>query len=287
MNIASELFATHPNSFGNTNLAESSAVASSRAIPPNAPPTPIRTGIERQIFRIPEPRQEGEDHDDHQVLHQKDADRDPAVECVQLALLVQELHDHHRAAERQRGGQEDRLHGVEAERDRESEATGRREQNLPQPGENRDPPDIPDLGEAQLETHQKEEQRDPHLGDDLDHMGDGEQTRDRPEKEPREDVGYDGRNPQPAGDPEDHHGGYYHESKTAYQADVRHVILESGGAGEFRPDLRNIHSHRASAPPATSLTPPRWPSYNPAAATSLANRGGAGCSTERCRTGSF
>ena len=64
--------------------------------------------------------------DHHQVLHDQDAHRDPAVQLVDLATVRQQLDDDDRARERQRHRDVGGGHDLQAEQQREAEAERRR-----------------------------------------------------------------------------------------------------------------------------------------------------------------
>ena len=96
------------------------------------------------------PREEGQQHDHHQILHQQNPNPDPTVKTLQLAFFLEQFHHHHRAAERQRHREEGRLHQPEPKRRADPEPKQCRQPHLSRTGDERHFPHIPHLANTQL-----------------------------------------------------------------------------------------------------------------------------------------
>ncbi len=97
----------------------------------------------------------------------------------------------------------DPFHQVESQEEAECQAACGREDYLPDPRYHRHLAHILDLLEGEFESHEKEQEGDPHLRDDLDRVGDRDQPEHRPQEEAGHDVGHDGGDLQELGQEHD------------------------------------------------------------------------------------
>ena len=107
---------------------------------------------------------DGREHDHRQhhddILHDQEAQRDPAMQRVDLALVRQKFHDDDRGGKRERYGHVDRGARIEPERQRDQESENRREDDLTQPRHQRHGAKRADEVEVEFQAHEEQQHGD-------------------------------------------------------------------------------------------------------------------------------
>ena len=179
--------------------------------PPKRLAQPDRDAHQGTLGVRAQARQKSQDENRHEVLHQEDPHRNAAVEAVQLLFLVEQLHHHHRATERERHRQEQTVHPAKTHQPAERQPAQRCEDHLPQPRNHRHRPHIAHLVETELEPNQKQQQRNAHLGDQFQRRRDPHQAGGRAKHEAGEEVGNNGGHADPARQRGEHRPGDHDE----------------------------------------------------------------------------
>ena len=184
--------------------------------------------------------EKGQHDDGDKVLHEEDADRDAAVECVHLVFLIEEFDHNDGAAEGEGGGEESGFDPIESQQHAQPVTDDRGENHLADTGHHRDLPHVPHLLEAQFETDDEKKQGDADFRDQLKGVGNLDQPGERADDQPGQHIGHDGRHADPAGGDREKCAPHDDESQTAEEKLVGHgsIISVGGwrrqGCGAFR-----------------------------------------------------
>ena len=147
-------------------------------------------------------------------------------------FLIEEFDHHDGAAEGEGCGEERGFYPRESQQHAESVADDGGENDLADAGHDGDLPHVAHLVEAQFETDDEEEEGDTDFRDQLEGVGNLDQSGERADDQSGQHIGHDGRHADPSGRNREERSRHDDESQTAQEKLVGHescLASQDGG----------------------------------------------------------